>query len=186
MSKELRAVTAGLHRLADTLATRDVDDRTEATLLSLAESADGALAEAEQARRALVRLQRRELAEADASIDKIRYAVRVLRAEVRTARRSTKARDAAKQAGPAAVAAVAWRLRSGPVTQKQLVADTGLNVGTVSYALRALMEAGTVETTGQKVGGSRELRMVRGKATAVRALYDRAREVTQVGRTVRR
>jgi DNA-binding transcriptional ArsR family regulator len=146
----------------------------------------------------LIEQTERSLAEAigrreavDGEIRQIRAALRVLRSK--QAAKPPKARRAPKrkaraphiQAGPAAMQAVTDLLRDGPMTQKQIVEATGLNEGTVSYALKALREADAVEETGRKVDGSRELRFVRGRVGVARALYDRAREVTASSGRVR-
>jgi hypothetical protein len=174
MMRELKVVSAELHRLADGIGTR----QNGSTLESLVEASEVALGEAKQAKADLVARHRLELRAANRGIEAIEAALSDLRVKRRRAGRRTRVRSARVQAGPAAIQAVTDRLKVGPVSQKQLVVDTGLNEGTVSTAIRALIEAGAAELTGRVVEGSRELRFVRGKTAVARGLYARAREIT--------
>lgn len=114
-----------------------------------------ALAQAER-ERALVREQhRQEIAAFDQEISRLRGAIRALEG-----RKPSRKRTAAVQAGPAALSKVRTALATGPLTQAQITKQTKLNDGTVSYALRALVENGEVEATGVRHEGSREFRLV--------------------------
>ena len=118
----------------------------------------------DQARDALARVEREriqvrdqyreEMAAFDAEIKRLRAAIRALEG-----RKPRKKRTAAVQAGPAALAKVHSALTGGPLTQAQITRATRLNDGTVSYALRALVDSGEVEATGVRLEGSREFRL---------------------------
>lgn len=94
-------------------------------------------------------------------ISRLRASLRSLRGE----RRKT-TRAPSVSAGPKALAAVREALAGGPITQAQIVRSTGLNDGTVSYAVRALIESGAVEPTGQVIERSREFRLKRARRVA--------------------
>ena len=102
--------------------------------------------------------EREELAEFNWEADRLRRVIRTLTAKPR--RRST-----GVQAGPRALNRVRALLQRGPMPQTQIVRVTKLNGGTVSYALRALVESGEIEATGERVCGSRVFQL-RGRKAA--------------------
>lgn len=83
-------------------------------------------------------------------VRQIKTAIRVLKGQKRTAR---------VQAGPKAIGVVMAQFASGPVTQKEIVERSGLNQGTVSVAIRALVDEGAIVETGEARAGSREFRL---------------------------
>lgn len=141
----------------------------------LIEQTEAALGDAER-RRAEAE---RALKDARDDVKQIRESLRSLERQLRERNRRRPPRTAAAQAGPRAVEAVSDLLRDGPTTQREIVERLPFHEGTISYALRALREAGAVEATGYVVDGSREYRFVRGRVGVARALYDRAREVRE-------
>jgi DNA-binding transcriptional ArsR family regulator len=66
--------------------------------------------------------------------------------------------SSAKAAGPKAMKKIEDALAAGSLAQAEIVRRTGLNDGTVSHGLRALMEEGRVEPTGTREKGSRVFR----------------------------
>ena len=79
--------------------------------------------------------------------------------------RVTPERTSERQAGPGNVEKVAAALRSagGRATQAVLTERTGLNSGTMTYALRALEERGAVRRTGESVRRSPEFEEVKAR-----------------------
>lgn len=130
---------------------------TTAELLAQAEAA----LERVESEKARVREQHRaEIAEFDAEARLLRRTINTLKGIPQR-----KTRTAAVQAGPKAMKAVREVLARGAATWAQIRDQTGLNEGSVSYALRALVEAGETRLTGRKVDGSREYaRLIRRKA----------------------
>jgi Winged helix-turn-helix DNA-binding len=122
---------------------------------ALVELARAELARVEEEYRLAREAYAREKREFQAEIARLRRIIRV--AEPRPVR------SAAVQAGPAAIE----RVRAAVVeagrraSQAQVTRATGLNPGTVTYALRALVEAGELVATGLRVDGSREFRLAR-------------------------
>lgn len=123
-----------------------------------------------QAREALERVEheraqareqyRAEMADFDDELRRLRGVIRALDPETQTRRK----RPAAVQAGPKALAAVRKVLGRGPRSQAEIVRLTGMNDGTVSYALRALVEAGEIAATGARIKGSREFQVKSARA----------------------
>jgi hypothetical protein len=83
----------------------------------------------------------------------------------RRRQRTTPVRTSERQAGPGNVERVAAALRSagGRATQAALTEQTGLNSGTMTYALRALEERGAVRRTGESVRRSPEFEEVKAR-----------------------
>jgi hypothetical protein len=112
-----------------------------------------ALAEVEQRREAERERHRVEMDALTAEARKLRAAISALEGKQRPRR------TAAKQAGPAALDAVRNVLARGEASQAKIVQETKLNEGTVSYAVRALTDAGEIEATGEVTArGSRVFR----------------------------
>ena len=120
----------------------------------LLDQAKDALAQAERERALVREAHRQEILGFDQEIGRLRAAIRALEG-----RKVKRKRTAAVQAGPAALTKVETALTKGPLSQAQITRRTKLNDGTVSYALRALVEAGKIEATGVRVEGSREFRL---------------------------
>lgn len=121
--------------------------------MDLLEQAKQALAAAQDAVAQEKRRHRDALADHNGEIKRLRAAIRALEGQKGTTR------SPAKMAGPGALSAVRKALNAGPLTQAQIVRRTKLNDGTVSYAVRALVDAGEIEATGVRVSGSREFRL---------------------------
>jgi DNA-binding transcriptional ArsR family regulator len=151
MRKAVERIDAAEARLVEP------DDSTVGEALARAEyairEAEIELRRAREAQVALADKHRRE----HASIER---AIASLTTQLRQLRDARRIRRPAAQAGPAAIERVEAALRKGPLTQAQVIAVTGLQQGTVSYAISALREEGRVEFTGRRVERSRELRLV--------------------------
>lgn len=91
-------------------------------------------------------------------LDEESRSLKAKRAEVRKLVLPDKNRTSVRQAGATNIAKVAAALRSagGRATQSRLTELTGLNSGTMTYALRALAESGAVKPTGTLVRRSPE------------------------------
>lgn len=133
--------------------------RTEVMVEDLLTQTEEALARVEHERAQAREAHLAEIAGFDGEIRRLRASLRALKV-----RRVTRPkRSAAVQAGPKALDKVRRVLASGPQTQAKIVKRTKLNDGTVSYALRALVESGEIVATGNYIGGSREFKL-RGRA----------------------
>lgn len=146
---------------------------------ALVKDAEKAFVDAKRQKQALALRHREEIAAMNQEVAEREARMVQLRARARRAGRKTVLRSDAVQAGPKAMGEVAAALRSGPLSQAEVTRVTGLNEGTVSYAIRALIAGGVIELTGAKVGKSRELRLVNRSSTVSRELYDQARKITQ-------
>lgn len=116
--------------------------------------------EHDRARSRLIESQRSEL-------EKLDREIRLLRVEARKAGVvAPRGRSAAIQAGPLALSLVRGALVEAPATQASIRKGIGLNPGSVSYAIRALLEAGEIRQTRRAVvEGSREFQLTaKGKA----------------------
>lgn len=111
-------------------------------------------------------------AEVDTEIDTLTQTLRTLKRPVRSRKRSTvrtarktRVRSAEKQAGPGNVKRVREALVAlgGRATQAEITKRAGLHSGTVTYALRALVEESQVHPTGEKVGRSPEYAFIPNK-----------------------
>jgi predicted HTH transcriptional regulator len=112
---------------------------------------------------ALLERQRDERGDVDVRLRALRASLNAL---TRKPTPVLERRSAAVQAGPAALAKVREVLAKGPTSQAEIARRTKLNEGTVSYALRALVEDGSIETTGKSVERSREFRLARARRVA--------------------
>jgi DNA-binding IclR family transcriptional regulator len=128
---------------------------------TLAREARATLARLEREREKMRRRHAAELAKATAEIRKVRNMVRGLEG-------TGPARSLSRQSGPKARTAILSALAGEPMSQVQIVRETGLNDGTVSYGLRALVESGEVEPTGE-VGKSGSRVFKKTKRSARRA-----------------
>lgn len=146
---------------------------------TLVKDAEVALADAESQKQALVQRHKEEIEAMNTEVAERHERMVQLRARARRAGRKTPLRSDAVQAGPKAMSEVADALRGGPLSQAEITKVTGLNEGTVSYAIRAWIAEGVIELTGQKIGKSRELRLVNRSSTVSRELYEQARKITQ-------
>lgn len=89
-------------------------------------------------------------------------------AKGRTATRSRGPLDPAKQAGPKNIARVrAAAAALGSATQKALADESGVGTGSMTWAIRALVDEGVLEPTGKSINGSREYRYVEKRGTVV-------------------
>jgi hypothetical protein len=71
--------------------------------------------------------------------------------------RKVKQRTALQKAGPGNVEKVyAMIVSGGPSTQARITSTLGINNGTVTWALRALVETKRIAETGKRVNGSKE------------------------------
>lgn len=176
VSRRSEAVEEIVGGLAAMLAAlRRSGGRESTSVETLIAQAEAALERAEAGRVALREQHASEMQAVNEEVERIRRGIVALS---RTARmRTTPVRPFAVQAGPAALEAVMGALRRRPRSQRQVVVDTGLNEGTVSYAIRGLLEAGAIEPTGESVQKSRVFRLVEQPGTVSRSLYDRAREI---------
>jgi DNA-binding transcriptional ArsR family regulator len=103
-----------------------------------------------------------ELAVLDAKIDRYEQAKTMLEQDEKPKRKPRKRSqngrrklDPATVAGPKALKETEAMVKGrGPVAQATVTKETGLNSGTVSYALRALKERGIVRATGEVEGRS--------------------------------
>lgn len=120
---------------------------TEVLRAQAEEALTRVLVEREQTRAVLRAKEREELAEFREEADRLRRAIRTLS--------PPKQRAPAVQAGPRALNKIKAALKRGPLAQAAITHETGLNDGTVSYGLRALVESGEIEPTGKREKGSR-------------------------------
>lgn len=113
-------------------------------------------------RQQMIADHRSELAMLDAEILDLRR-LAVAKGEIA---RMAPVRPAAINAGPRAMNTIREMFAAGPMTQAAVRHESGLNVGTVSYSIRALLELGEITETRRKVvNRSREFRLTaRGKA----------------------
>lgn len=107
----------------------------------------------------------RVCAEIDREIDRVKAAMRALRREAkpRARRHSTtrRQRDARELAGPANLKAAEQVLkRKRHATGAQIRKATGKNSGTITYAMRALVEDGKARETGRVIDRSPEFEWV--------------------------
>lgn len=85
---------------------------------------------------------------------------------LRTARRalvkdgSAKKLSPRKIAGPRVIAAVRSALAEGPRPQAEITRSVGANSGSVSYAIKALLDEGTIRDTGETEKGSKVFALV--------------------------
>lgn len=82
-------------------------------------------------------------------------------AKTTTSRRRRGPLDPARQAGPRNIAKVREAAEKlGTATQKALADSSGVGTGSMTWAIRALVNEGALEPTGESVNGSREYRFV--------------------------
>lgn len=124
--------------------------------------AEKMLARMETQRRLTRERHRKEMAALDRQVKKVTVLVAGLKGQKVAPRR---ARSAAVQAGPKACGIVLdFIALHGKTTQAEIAREARdernrkLNDGTVSYALRALVDDGKIEATGIRVNGSREFK----------------------------
>lgn len=89
--------------------------------------------------------------------------VKTLKAKPKRARKGSTVSVSRAKAGPAAISRVRESLADvlhGQATQARITAETGLNSGQVSAALKELENEGVVRKTGKKEGRSHEFELI--------------------------
>lgn len=121
------------------------------------------LAGAKAARRELEREYKAEARRMDRAISRLERAGK--RRKAAAVRELTPARQAGKANVAAARAAIK---RLGTATQAAVGQESKVGTGSLTWAIRALLEGGEIEPTGKRVGRSEEYRYVGGRSRVVK------------------
>lgn len=140
---------------------------------NLLASIDQQLAEAKEARRTLDAEYRQERTKIDGSIRSLETARRDLVKPPPKKKRAKRLRsaplNAAAQAGKANIEKVRTAARTKrQATQAELADASGVGTGSMTWAIRALEEAGEIRATGNRINGSREFVYVPKKARTLK------------------
>lgn len=125
-------------------------------------SIDREIATAEKSRKDLDARYRSARDQIDTHLSKLKQARRTLlrRTKPRTRKRTRKL-DPAAQAGPANMQKVEEAARRHPVaTQATLARLSEVGTGSMTWAIKALVQRGVLEPTGRQIDGSKEYKYV--------------------------